>query len=51
MEEKILFPFQYLEQYFLGKLDWDVAINKTIDEINRLIKEHMENNDSFKEGV
>lgn len=51
MEEKIPFPFQYLEQFFLGELDLDVAINKTIDEVNRLIEKYIENNDLFYDEV
>ena len=47
MEGKILFPFKYLEQFFLGKLDWDIAVNKTIDEMNRLIEEYVEDNNLF----
>lgn len=41
-EEKILFPFQYMEQYFLGELSFDEAIEKTIEEVHRLIGEYVE---------
>lgn len=42
MEDKIVFPGQYLEQYFLGNLDFNTALNKTIDEFDRRIYEHIE---------
>lgn len=41
-EEKILFPFQYMEQYFLGKLSFDTAVERTIEEVHRLIGEYVE---------
>lgn len=41
-EEKILFPFQYMEQYFLGELSFDEAIEKTIEEVYRLIGDYVE---------
>lgn len=37
-EEKILFPFQYLEKYLLGESDLDSAIDNTIDEVYRIIE-------------
>jgi hypothetical protein len=41
-EAKIPFPFQYLEQYFLGELNWDDAIDNTMDEAYRLIEKYAE---------
>lgn len=42
-EEKIVFPFQYLEQYFLGKIKtFDEAMDYTEKEVNRLIEEYVE---------
>lgn len=45
VEEKIPFPFQYLEQYFRGELIWDAAIDNTMDEVYRLIEEYAEKHD------
>lgn len=45
IEEKIPFPFQYMEQYFRGELIWDAAIDNTMDEVYRLIEEYVENHD------
>ena len=42
MDDKIPFPFQYIEQYLLGKMDFDVAVDSTIEECNRLIEEYLE---------
>lgn len=39
--EKILFPFQYLEAYLLGEMDFDAAIDSTIEEADRLIEEYL----------
>lgn len=41
-EEKIKFPFQFLEQYFLGEISFDGAVDRTIDEVYRLIGEYVE---------
>lgn len=41
MEEKIMFPFQYLEKYFLGEMELDDAIDKTLEEVDRLIEEYI----------
>ena len=41
-EEKIPFPFQYLEKYLLGEMIWDAAIDSTLDEVYRLIEEYVE---------
>lgn len=41
-EDKILFPFQYIEAYFLGEIDFDVACNSTMEECYRLIEEYIE---------
>ena len=41
-EELIPFPFQFLEKCFLGEISLDDAVNSTIDEVNRLIKEYVE---------
>ena len=40
--EKIKFPFQYLEKYLIGEMDFDVAIDSTLEEANRLIEEYLE---------
>ena len=42
--DKIPFPFQYIEEYFQGKSSFDCAIDKTIDEVYRLVIEYIENN-------
>ena len=44
-EEKIPFPFQYLEQYLRGELIWDAAIDNTMDEVYRLIEEYISKNE------
>lgn len=41
-EETILFPFQYVNQYFFGEISLDEAVNRTVDEVERLIKEYVE---------
>lgn len=41
-EEKIPFPFQYIEQYLLGEISFDGAVDRTIDEAYRLIGEYVE---------
>ena len=41
-EETIPFPFQYLEKFFLGEMEYHDAIDKTIEEANRLIEEYVE---------
>lgn len=38
----VRFPFQYMEQYFLGEISWDKAIEKTIDRVYELIDEYVE---------
>ena len=40
----IEFPFQYIEKYLLGEMDYDAAIDSTIEECNRLIEEYIKNN-------
>ena len=42
MEVEIKFPFQYLEQYLLGKISFEVACDSTIEECYRLIEEYIE---------
>lgn len=42
VEEKILFPFQYMEKYLLGEMDLDVACDSTMEECYRLIEEYVE---------
>lgn len=42
MKDKIKFPWRYLEQFFLGNLDFNIALDKTIDEFDRRIYEHIE---------
>ena len=44
-EEKIPFPFQFLEKYFLGEMIWDAAIDSTLEEVYRLIEEYAEKHD------
>lgn len=39
--EKIPFPFQYMEKYLLGEMDYDAAIDSTIEEVYRLIEEYI----------
>ena len=39
---KIPFPFQYMEQYFRGEISFDDAIDRTIEEVYRLIGEYVE---------
>ena len=42
-EEKIPFPFQYMEKFFLGEIKtFDEAINLTADEVERLLREYAE---------
>lgn len=41
-KETIPFPFQYIEQYFLGEISFDGAVDRTIDEVYRLIGEYVE---------
>ena len=42
MEDKIEFPFQYLTQYLLGEISFEVACDNTIEECYRLIEEYIE---------
>ena len=42
-KKKIPFPFQYLEQFFRGELDFKVACDDTVNEVNRLIEEYVKN--------
>jgi len=42
MEDKIKFPFQYLEKYLLGETSLEAACDSTIEECNRLIEEYIE---------
>lgn len=42
MNVEIKFPFQYIEKYFLGEIDFDDAIDSTMEECHRLIKEYIE---------
>lgn len=48
-EEKILFPFQYIEAYLLGEIDFDVACDSTLEECYRLIEEYMEKHKQGKD--
>lgn len=41
--KNIEFPMRYLEKYMLGELTLDEAVNNTIEEIYRLIKEYVNN--------
>lgn len=41
-EETIPFPFQFVNKYFLGEMTMDDAVSKTVDEVERLIKEYVE---------
>ena len=42
--ETILFPFQYMEKYLLGEMEYDPAIDSTIEEVYRLIEEYLKSN-------
>jgi len=42
-KEEILFPWQYINEYILGESSFDYAINRTIDEVYRLIGEYIHN--------
>lgn len=43
VEEKIPFPFQYMEKFFLGEIKtFDEAINLTVNEAERLLREYAE---------
>lgn len=41
IDVKIKFPFQYLEKYFLGEIEYDEAIDSTVEECHRLIEEYL----------
>ena len=41
VEDKIEFPCQYITQYLLGEIEFDVACDNTIEECNRLIEEYI----------
>lgn len=41
-EETIPFPFQFVNKYFLGEMTMDDAVSKTVDEVERLIREYVE---------
>lgn len=41
--KNIEFPMRYLEKYMLSELTLDEAVNNTIEEIYRLIKEYVNN--------
>ena len=43
-EEKIPFPFQYLEQYLRGESDLDCAIDNTMNEVYKIMDEYIEKN-------
>ena len=40
--EKFQFPFEYLNKYLLGEIDYDTAIDRTIEEICNIIVEYIE---------
>lgn len=42
VEEKIRFPFQFLNKYCLGEMTWDAAIDSTLEELYMLIEEYIE---------
>lgn len=42
IDVEIKFPFQYIEKYFLGEMEYDEAIDNTVKECDRLIKEYIE---------
>ena len=44
IDVEIKFPFQYIEKYFNGEINYDNAIDNTIEECNRLIEEYINNN-------
>lgn len=41
---EIKFPFQYMEKYLLGEMDFDAACDSTMEECYRLIEEYIKNN-------
>lgn len=47
-EQKIEFPFQFFDKYFSGEMEWEEAIDKTIDELYRLIINYIERNNKIK---
>lgn len=42
MEVNMKFPFQYVNQYLSGEISLDDAVNRTVDEVDRLIREYVE---------
>jgi hypothetical protein len=46
--EEVKFPFQYLNEYILGNMDYDSAIDSTIEEMYRIIEEYLETNEEKK---
>ena len=40
MNVEIEFPSQYMEKYLLGEMDYDAAVDSTIEECHRLIEEY-----------
>lgn len=48
-EETIPFPFQYIEKFILGEMEYDAAIDSTIEEVYRLIEGYINKHEN-KEG-
>lgn len=38
------FPFQYMNKYLNGKMEYNEAVDRTIEEANRLIEEYVKRN-------
>ena len=46
--EKIAFPFQFMNQYLLGEIDLDSALDSTLQEVDKLIHEYLNKYESNK---
>ena len=44
IQVNIKFPYQYLDQYMLGEISLEAACDKTKTEVERLIREYLNNN-------
>ena len=44
VKAKILFPFEHINRFINGVIEFDTAVNMTIDECYRLIGEYIANN-------
>ena len=41
LDVEIKFPSQYMTKYLLGEMDYDAAIDSTMEECHRLIEEYI----------